>query len=95
MSIDLKNLSTSDLTQLIEDARAQLVEAGKDERKAKVKALKDSGKLQALKDEFDQLYEERAKRRRMIVISLHDCISGHANRVRVLDRFLTYANSAT
>jgi peptidoglycan/xylan/chitin deacetylase (PgdA/CDA1 family) len=30
---------------------------------------------QALKDEFDQLYEEGAKRRRMMVISLHDRIS--------------------
>jgi peptidoglycan/xylan/chitin deacetylase (PgdA/CDA1 family) len=48
---------------------------------------------QALKDEFDQLYDEGAKRRRMMVISLHDRISGHANRVRVLDRFLTYAKS--
>ncbi len=46
---------------------------------------------QALKDEFDQLYEEGANRRRMMVISLHDRISGHAARVRVLDRFLTYA----
>jgi peptidoglycan/xylan/chitin deacetylase (PgdA/CDA1 family) len=48
---------------------------------------------QALKDEFDQLYEEGAKRRRMMVVSLHDRISGHANRVRVLDRFLNYAKS--
>jgi peptidoglycan/xylan/chitin deacetylase (PgdA/CDA1 family) len=48
---------------------------------------------QALKDEFDQLYEEGAKGRRMMVVSLHDRISGHANRVRVLDRFLTYAKS--
>lgn len=48
---------------------------------------------QALKDEFDQLYEESATRRRMMVISLHDRISGHAGRVRVLDRFLTYAKS--
>jgi peptidoglycan/xylan/chitin deacetylase (PgdA/CDA1 family) len=48
---------------------------------------------QALKDEFDQLYEEGAKRRRMMIVSLHDRISGHANRVRVLDRFLTYAKS--
>jgi peptidoglycan/xylan/chitin deacetylase (PgdA/CDA1 family) len=47
----------------------------------------------ALKDEFDQLYEEGANRRRMMVISLHDRISGHAARVRVLDRFLTYAKS--
>jgi hypothetical protein len=48
---------------------------------------------QALRDEFDQLYEEGARRRRMMVFSLHDRISGHAGRVRVLDRFLTYARS--
>jgi peptidoglycan/xylan/chitin deacetylase (PgdA/CDA1 family) len=48
---------------------------------------------QALRDEFDQLYEEGAHRRRMMVVSLHDRISGHAGRVRVLDRFLTYAKS--
>ena len=29
----------------------------------------------------------------MMVISLHDRISGHAGRVRVLDRFLSYAKS--
>ncbi len=46
---------------------------------------------QALRDEFDQLYEEGAQRRRMMVVSLHDRISGHAGRVRALDRFLTYA----
>jgi peptidoglycan/xylan/chitin deacetylase (PgdA/CDA1 family) len=48
---------------------------------------------QALKDEFDQLYEEGSRRRRMMVVSLHDRISGHAGRVRALDRFLTYARS--
>jgi peptidoglycan/xylan/chitin deacetylase (PgdA/CDA1 family) len=48
---------------------------------------------QALKDEFDQLYEEGVHRRRMMVVSLHDRISGHAGRVRALDRFLTYAKS--
>ncbi len=48
---------------------------------------------QALRDEFDHLYEEGAHRRRMMVVSLHDRISGHANRVRVLDRFLSYARS--
>ncbi|HMF60117.1 MAG TPA: polysaccharide deacetylase family protein [Vicinamibacterales bacterium] len=48
---------------------------------------------QALKDEFDQLYEEGAHRRRMMVVSLHDRISGHAGRVRVLDRFLEYART--
>ena len=46
---------------------------------------------QALRDEFDQLYEEGAHRRRMMVVSLHDRISGHAGRVRALDRFLAYA----
>jgi peptidoglycan/xylan/chitin deacetylase (PgdA/CDA1 family) len=48
---------------------------------------------QQLRDEFDQLYEEGAVRRRMMLISLHDRLSGHASRVRVLDRFLTYAKS--
>jgi len=42
---------------------------------------------------FDHLYEEGAHRRRIMVVSLHDRISGHANRVRVLDRFLAYARS--
>jgi hypothetical protein len=31
----------------------------------------------ALKDEFDQLYEEGATKRRMMVMALHDRISGH------------------
>ena len=48
---------------------------------------------QQLRDEFDQLYEEGASRRRMMLVSLHDRLSGHASRVRVLDRFLTYAKS--
>jgi peptidoglycan/xylan/chitin deacetylase (PgdA/CDA1 family) len=48
---------------------------------------------QALRDEFDQLYEEGGQRRRMMVVSFHDRISGHAGRVRALDRFLTYAKS--
>lgn len=52
-----------------------------------------AGYEQALRDEFDQLYEEGGVRRRMMAISLHDRISGHAGRVRVLDRFLTYAKS--
>jgi peptidoglycan/xylan/chitin deacetylase (PgdA/CDA1 family) len=46
---------------------------------------------QQLGDEFEQLYEEGASRRRMMSISLHDRISGHASRVRALDRFLTWA----
>ncbi|MGH3087514.1 MAG: polysaccharide deacetylase family protein, partial [Rubrobacteraceae bacterium] len=48
---------------------------------------------QQLLDEFDQLYEEGDSRRRMMLISLHDRLSGHASRVRVLDRFLTHAKS--
>ena len=48
---------------------------------------------QALQDEFDQLYEEGATRRRLMVIGMHDRLSGHANRIRALDRFLAYAKS--
>lgn len=48
---------------------------------------------QQMKDEFDQLYEEGTTRRRMMIVSLHDRISGHASRARVLDRFFTYAKS--
>jgi peptidoglycan/xylan/chitin deacetylase (PgdA/CDA1 family) len=40
-------------------------------------------------DEFDQLYEEGAHRRRLMVIGLHERLSGHASRVRVLDRIFT------
>jgi hypothetical protein len=40
-------------------------------------------------DEFDQLYAEGATRRRMMVIGLHERLSGHASRVRVLDRIFT------
>jgi len=50
---------------------------------------------QQLRDEFEQLYEEGADRRRMMSISLHDRISGHASRVRVLDRFLIWARRRT
>jgi peptidoglycan/xylan/chitin deacetylase (PgdA/CDA1 family) len=46
---------------------------------------------QQLCDEFEQLYEEGRGRRRMMSIFLHDRISGHASRVRVLDRFLSWA----
>jgi peptidoglycan/xylan/chitin deacetylase (PgdA/CDA1 family) len=47
--------------------------------------------VQTLTDEFDQLYAEAATQRRMMVIAMHDRVSGHAARVRALDRFLTYA----
>ncbi len=46
--------------------------------------------LQALIDEFDQLYEEAATRRRMLVMSCHDRIAGRPNRVRVIDRFIEH-----
>jgi peptidoglycan/xylan/chitin deacetylase (PgdA/CDA1 family) len=46
---------------------------------------------QQLTDEFEQLYEEGGTQRRMMSIALHDRISGHASRVRVLDRFVTWA----
>ncbi|MFD1557477.1 polysaccharide deacetylase family protein [Paraburkholderia silviterrae] len=48
---------------------------------------------QALKDEFDQLYEEGTKRRRLMLVGFHDRINGHPSRVRALDRFFTYARS--
>ncbi|VTU34301.1 putative urate catabolism protein [Variovorax sp. PBS-H4] len=44
-----------------------------------------------LKDEFDQLYEEAAKRRRMMSVSTHDRVAGRPFRVRSLGRFLEYA----
>ena len=51
------------------------------------------GYEQALRDEFDQLYEEGASRRRLMLIGMHDRINGHPNRIRALDRFLAYATS--
>ncbi len=44
---------------------------------------------QQLIDEFDQLYAEGAHRRRMMVIGLHERISGHPSLVRALDRIFT------
>lgn len=46
-----------------------------------------------LKDEFDQLYAEGARRRRMMSISTHDRIGGRPAVVKALDDFLTYAMS--
>ena len=48
-----------------------------------------AGYEQQMIDEFDQLYAEAATRRRMMVIGLHERLSGHASRVRVLDCILT------
>jgi len=44
---------------------------------------------QQLADEFGELYAEGATRRRMMVIGLHERISGSPSRVRVPDRVLT------
>ncbi|HVJ61740.1 MAG TPA: polysaccharide deacetylase family protein [Tahibacter sp.] len=44
-----------------------------------------------LKDEFDQLYTEGGRRRRMMSISTHDRIGGRPAVTRALDDFLTYA----
>ena len=49
--------------------------------------------LEQIKLDFDQLYEEGAKRRRMMSISAHDRISGSPAMVRVWDEFLRYAKS--
>jgi peptidoglycan/xylan/chitin deacetylase (PgdA/CDA1 family) len=43
---------------------------------------------QQMIDEFDQLYAEGTIQRRMMVIGLHERLSGHASRVRALDRLL-------
>lgn len=48
---------------------------------------------QALRNEFDQLYEEGATRRRIMLVAFHDRINGHANRIRVLNRFFAYAKT--
>jgi hypothetical protein len=39
-----------------------------------------------LEDEFNQLYEEGAKRRRMMVVSLHDRIGTRPASIRMFDR---------
>jgi hypothetical protein len=47
----------------------------------------------SLRDDFDQLYEEGAGRRRLMLVGMHDRINGHARRIRVLDCFFDYAQS--
>jgi peptidoglycan/xylan/chitin deacetylase (PgdA/CDA1 family) len=49
--------------------------------------------LEQIKLDFDQLYEEGSKRRRMFSLSAHDRISGSPQMVRVWDEFLRYAKS--
>jgi peptidoglycan/xylan/chitin deacetylase (PgdA/CDA1 family) len=43
-----------------------------------------------LKEEFDQLYEEGAKRRRMMDVSLHDRIGTRPAAIRMFDRVLDH-----
>ena len=44
-----------------------------------------------LKREFDMLYSESAKRRRMMSVSAHDRIAGRPSRTLVLEEFIEYA----
>ncbi len=54
-------------------------------------AMTGAAFTQELKDEFDVLYVEGAKRRRLMSISTHDRIAGQPRVIRALDEFLTYA----
>jgi peptidoglycan/xylan/chitin deacetylase (PgdA/CDA1 family) len=47
--------------------------------------------LEQIKLDFDQLYEEAGRRRRMMAVSAHDRISGTPQMVRVWDAFLHHA----
>ena len=47
--------------------------------------------LAQLKAEFDQLYSEGTRKRRMMSISLHDRIGGIPAIVKVMDDFIQYA----
>jgi peptidoglycan/xylan/chitin deacetylase (PgdA/CDA1 family) len=46
-----------------------------------------------LKAEFDMLYAESAKRRRMMSVSAHDRIAGRPSRAKVLEEFIVCAQS--
>lgn len=46
-----------------------------------------------LKAEFDVLYQESLKRRRMMSVSAHDRIAGRSSRTAALEEFITYAQS--
>jgi peptidoglycan/xylan/chitin deacetylase (PgdA/CDA1 family) len=46
-----------------------------------------------LKAEFDALYAEAGTRRRMMSVSAHDRIAGRPSRAKVLEQFITYAQS--
>jgi peptidoglycan/xylan/chitin deacetylase (PgdA/CDA1 family) len=47
--------------------------------------------LAQIKLDFDQLYEEAGSRRRMMLVSAHDRISGTPQMAKAWDAFLTYA----
>jgi peptidoglycan/xylan/chitin deacetylase (PgdA/CDA1 family) len=46
-----------------------------------------------LKAEFDMLYAESSKRRRMMSVSAHDRIAGRPSRTKVLEEFIVYAQN--
>src|SRR2546425_1276229 len=48
-----------------------------------------------LKAEFDMLYSESSKRRRMMSVSAHDRIAGRPSRTKVLEEFIDYAQNHT
>jgi peptidoglycan/xylan/chitin deacetylase (PgdA/CDA1 family) len=54
-------------------------------------AMTGAAFAQELKDDFDILYAEGAKRRRLMSISTHDRIGGQPAIVKALDEFLSYA----
>jgi peptidoglycan/xylan/chitin deacetylase (PgdA/CDA1 family) len=49
--------------------------------------------LAQIKLDFEQLYDEAGRRRRMMSVSAHDRISGTPQMVKAWDAFLTYARS--
>jgi peptidoglycan/xylan/chitin deacetylase (PgdA/CDA1 family) len=56
-------------------------------------ALSGSAFAHKLKDEFDVLYVEAARRRRMMSISCHDRISGQPAKAKAIGEFIAYAQS--
>jgi peptidoglycan/xylan/chitin deacetylase (PgdA/CDA1 family) len=46
-----------------------------------------------LKAEFDMLYAESSKRRRMMSVSAHDRIAGRPSRTKVLEEFIVYVQN--
>ena len=49
--------------------------------------------IEQIKLDFDELYEEAGRRRRMMSVSAHDRISGTPQMVRAWDEFLKYAKA--